>query len=90
MSDKNLRGKIVAILAKDHSSSINIDKDDLDRIKAGTATIVVIGLVIHDDDEKIMLGSFFTDFQGEQRHYEVHTILKSAITDIDVLKTLSI
>jgi hypothetical protein len=85
----NLKGKVVMILARDHSSSINIDREDLERIRKGTATIIVIGFVIDEDEEKIMLGSFFTFFQGERRHYEVHSILRGDVEDVQVLKEIS-
>jgi len=87
MVKNSLKGKIVLLMAKDHSSSINIDKDDLERIRAGVAHIIVIGLVIEDDADKLLLGSFFSDFNGEHRYYEVHSILKNEIVDIDVLET---
>jgi hypothetical protein len=90
MNATSIAGKIVAVMAKDHSSSINIDKDDLDRIKKNTAQLIAIGLVIDDDDEKILLGSFFTCFQGVNRHYEVHSILKKEIVEIDLLEKESV
>jgi hypothetical protein len=88
--DKNLIGKIVAIVARDHSTCINIDKEDIEKIKIGVATIVAIGYVIHEDDEKIMLGSFFTMYNDEKRHYEIHSILKGDIIDKEILKSTKI
>jgi hypothetical protein len=88
MSETNYTGKIVAVLAKDHSSSKAMSKEDLDRIRKGTATLIAIGLVMGDEDGKLLISSFFTDFQGDFAYHDIHSILKKEIVRVEVLKDI--
>lgn len=88
MKGQNFTGKIVAVLAKDHSSSMGLSKEDLDRIRNGTATLIAIGLVMEETDEKMFISSFFTDFQGDFTHHDIHSILKDEVIKVEVLKDI--
>ena len=88
MSEINYIGKIVAVLAKDHSSSKALSKKDVKRIRKGTATLIAIGFVMDEDDEKMLITSFFTDFLGDFTYHDIHSILKPEIIRVDVLKDI--
>lgn len=88
MNKENYVGKIVAVLAKDHSSAKDLTKEQVKKVRNGIATLIAIGLVLEDDDKKMLVSSFFTDFQGDFAYHDIHTILKPEIKSVEVLKDI--
>ncbi len=78
-------GKMVAIRARDHSSSMNLDESDFALVTTGTATVIAIGMVVGENDDVIHVSSFFSEMGGKSIHHEIHSILKREIVQIDIL-----
>ena len=78
-------GRFVAVKAKDHSSSMNLDEDDYQMVTGKIARVIASGFVVDENDDAIHLSSFFSEICGKTTHHEIHSILKKEIEEINLL-----